>query len=676
MNPFSTTGFVLAPWQRNFVELWRTGDRQGPFRATLEIFTGGGKTLIALACAEVAAANDPGLRLAVVVPTEALARQWRSVLLARTSLSEAEIGLMGAGGGDSFDGKRALVCVINTASRRLPEIARGVRPLMLVVDECHRAGAPSFSRVLDTEAGYVLGLSATPDREEIDDETGELIEYDSHLLGRRLGEVRRFGLAEARKEGWLPEFEIHHHGLSLRSDEQRAYDRVTREIDSLGEALAAAGGEPARARQLQSRADAVGDAARAYLQATARRKDLLYRATERHRIARHLVKEALDRRKESRILLFHERVAEAEELFSVLHHEFGDSVGLEHSRLSDVRRTQTMEWFRDGTISALVSVKSLVEGIDVPAADIGISVAATSSVRQRIQSLGRVLRRGFEPGQRKHAVMHLMYVENTVDNFIYGREDWSDLTGADANRYWFWPLDPDAPSEQRPGPPRTPRPTEDQEWERLGRRVPTPVQRWQGDIPDQEYTVDTRGTVTTPSGAIVANPQDMGSVVEQVRGRPGGRFFVTPSHRLVILWSGERGDSHPVVAAQLEEPFGFLMGSATADETNTESLKPGDRYPGPLDHERGKFALRQKLGGVIERRGPGRTSEFALAEGVGDPGLLANARAVLDAWRAVSDRGISFSINKTWHAWYLEKGEPRFLAAVPGGFIWPPDIEE
>ena len=27
--------------------------------------------------------------------------------------------------------------------------------------------------------------------------------------------------------------------------------------------------------------------------------------------------------------------------------------------------------------------------------------------------------------------------------------------------------------------------------------------------------------------------------------------------------------------------------------------------------------------------------------------------------------------NPAGHAWYLEGGEPRFLAAVPGGFAWP-----
>src|SRR5207244_12882212 len=164
---------------------------------------------------------------------------------------------------------------------------------------------------------------------------------------------------------------------------------------------------------------------------------LLYRASERTRVAAQLVRSELARNPDRRILLFHERVAEAAALFDRLVAELPDvPIGLEHSRLSDAARAEALYAFRSGRISVLVSVKSLIEGIDVPAADVGISVASTSSVRQRIQSLGRVLRRPFEPGASKDAEMHLIYVADTVDEIIYAKEDWADLTGAAANGYW------------------------------------------------------------------------------------------------------------------------------------------------------------------------------------------------------------------------------------------------
>src|SRR5262249_45245993 len=163
---------------------------------------------------------------------------------------------------------------------------------------------------------------------------------------------------------------------------------------------------------------------------------------------------------------FHERVDEAERLALALREHLLDvKVGLEHSRLPDAAREGALRDFRDGTAPVLVSVKSLVEGIDVPDADVGVSAAASASVRQRVQSLGRVLRRRFDDSAvHKMAEMHLVYVAETVDELIYSKEDWGDITGESVNRYWKWPTDPAAQPVQLDGPPATPKPTEEAEW--------------------------------------------------------------------------------------------------------------------------------------------------------------------------------------------------------------------
>lgn len=168
----------------------------------------------------------------------ALARQWLRNLADRTSLTIEDVGLLGAGGRSTFADKRVIVAVINTASKKLPDLARGVEPFMLIVDECHRAGAPQYRHVLDVPASFRLGLSATPDREELD-EDGEPLEYDEQIVGKALGGVvYRFSLKDARTHGWLPEFTLHHHGIALSPDEQREYDMVSRRVDEAGEDFA------------------------------------------------------------------------------------------------------------------------------------------------------------------------------------------------------------------------------------------------------------------------------------------------------------------------------------------------------------------------------------------------------------------------------------------------------
>lgn len=696
MTAVGTVGFELVPWQLDAVASWVQGaDR--PFTGTFEIFTGGGKTLIALQCFAVASRRVDGLRLAVVVPTEALAHQWVDVIRRHTDLPDHLVGRLGAGGTADFTTHRVVVAVLNTAAKRLPELARDAQPLMLVVDECHRAGAATFSRVLDTPAEFRLGLSATPEREEFD-EDGEPLRFDEQVVGRKLGPVvRRFTLRDARRMGWLPDYELHHHGLALQANERDRYDAISRRVDELGDQLRDLGADTSRAQSLSRRTDELGQVAQSYVKVTSQRKDLLYRADERTRVATRLVLDALTAGSR-RILLFHERVEEATALYDAIRTALGDrpeqldlldrppidqpglfpdiSVGvrLEHSRLADSVRASALDDFRTGRAAVLVSVKSLIEGIDVPEAEVGISVASSSSVRQRVQALGRVLRRRFDDAAgEKRAAMHLLYMADTVDDLIYAKEDWGDLTGEGANRYWRWPLDPGLAPEPQDGPPRTPRPTEEQEWVRLGERPPASPQPWFGVMVGQEYSVDTMGTVTNSSGAVMANPQDVAAMVTAVRGRPGGRFRVTPMHRLVLVANRADDGSEVLVAGALAEPFHTLdeVGEPDGAPADLDDLHPGDPYPGPSDKSGGTFKLRQKGGGLIERKGPGRSSEFALADGPGPPERLANAVAVLDAWRAVSGQGLSFHVNELGHAWYTEGGERRFLASVPEGFEWP-----
>ena len=669
-------GFELAPWQSDAVAAWERGTGTASHAGTLEVFTGGGKTLLALACAERASELADDLRVAVVVPTEALARQWIESLVTHTDLARHEIGLMGAGGRDTLDGHRALVAVLNSAAKHLPDAVRANsrRGLLLVVDECHRAGAPTFSRVLRTPARFRLGLSATPDREEVD-EDGEPLTFDEQLVGRLLGPVVfRFSLKDAREAGWLPEYEIHHHAIALHEDERRRYDEISRKIDDLTDEMSMLGVDATQARSAARRSDEAGRAAAAWVAATARRKDMLYRAAERRRVAARIVTEAMRERPETRAILFHERVNEAGELHRDLVNELPESkIAVEHSRLPQQERKRALQRFRDGDAPILVSVKSLIEGIDVPEADTGVSVASSSSVRQRIQSLGRVLRRSRTAGESKLALMHVLYVRDSVDDLIYAKEDWSDLTGEAENLYWSWALDPEDAPAQLPGPPHTPLPTEQQEWERLGATPPTGPVKWLGQWPWSEYSVDTRGTVRNRAGNVVENPQQAASLVSSVRGRAGGRFGVTPVHRIVIVRSAEPPRDLFAVGC-LAEPFA-LRDAEASGEVDLAALQPGREYPGATQPAKGKYKLAQKRGGIIERR-TRSGSQFALSSGSGQPDLEQNAATVLNAWRSVSSTGMQFIVTETEDAVYWDGGTPRFLAHVPGGFAWPKPADE
>ena len=250
----------------------------------------------------------------------------------------------------------------------------------------------------------------------------------------------------------------------------------------------------------------LGRVARHYVSATARRKDLLYRAAERHRVALRLVHDARREKERPRILLFHERVAEAEELFAALHGAVRRrcrSRALAAVRLAP--RQRRCSGSETGPLGVLVSVKSLIEGIDVPAADVGISVASTSSVRQRVQSLGRVLRRPFDDGARKEAEMHLIYVarhrgRGHLREGGLGRSDRG--SGQSLLGLVPGPRCPAGAARRASSDASSDRGTGVGSARAASARRARAVAR---ALPDREYSVDTSGTVTTASGAIVAN---------------------------------------------------------------------------------------------------------------------------------------------------------------------------
>lgn len=690
---FTTRGFELTGWQQEAVDSWVAGVGGAGHQGTIEVVTGGGKSLIALACAERASSGEPNLKLAVVVPTQALARQWVDVLTTYSNLRAAQIGILGAGRRDTLEDRQALVAVLNSAAKELPQLAQDQQPLMLIVDECHRAGAPKFSRVLDTRAPFRLGLSATPDREEVD-ENGQPLSYDEQVVGQKLGRVvYRFGLKQARAADWLPEFTLFHHAVSLLPEEQERYDRISREVDDASDELQGLGGDQARAQQLSRRRDELGEAARRWVMLAGQRKGLLYRAAERDRIAVGLVTDLFERSvsaKRPRVILFHERVAEATALAEHLRDALAKSaeselglnvsgvdggrrVVLEHSKLSLRTRRQALEDFASGRAAVLVSVKSLIEGIDVPAADTGISVASTASVRQRIQALGRVLRRARD-GSEKRSEMHLLYVHGTVDDLIYAKTDWTDLTGESANRYLLWKAGSDSP-EQQPGPPRSPKPTEDAAWARLGPVITRPVE-WPGQYIGQEYSVSTTGVVHNSFKNLIANPQNVSDMVTRLRGRAGGRFKVTPQHHLVLLWERGRADDpgQPWLVGQLAEPF-VVADQVTMEQASKDAveldLTPGAPYLGPTDKKQGSFKISLRGGGLLERAVPGGR-EYAATDAAAP--RAANVRAVLNAWEQLGRPAPRFHVNEMGHAWYETEGERRFLADVPEGFDWPTDL--
>ena len=337
-----TGGTALYPWQEDCLQRWFDAGGKG----TAKVVTGAGKTLLALALMErLQRQHEPDLRVAIVVPTVVLMNQWFDELRQRSNLPASWIARLGGGYSAPLgDDARVVVAVLKTAHKELPSTAARLgwtRRLLLVVDECHRAGAPLMKQVFQTQRRWSLGLSATPEREGDEDEpearSGTVLDQ---ALG---GVVYELSLAEAVRMGIVPSFTIRHYGLPLTPDERATYEKLSRSISDTQADLrrlaphAKASGPAlfawARAQEKKASGPAA-PLARKLAAETSQRKRLLYGMAARASAVEELLRAELAANPDARAILFHETISEVMALFVRLR-AAGLPVVAEHSGLPD-----------------------------------------------------------------------------------------------------------------------------------------------------------------------------------------------------------------------------------------------------------------------------------------------------------------------------------------------------
>lgn len=585
----------LYEWQKKCLNLWFENNGHG----TVKVVTGAGKTLLALSIIErLKREREPDLRVAIVVPTIVLMHQWLNEFKNNTNIPPNLIGFLGGGYEDSLKNKKIIICVINSAQKKLPKIVETTHTgdrLLLIVDECHRAGSDVMCNIFKTSRLYSLGLSATPEREsdteESEDEEeediaipfGEKDLYNEQIVGKELGPIiYELTLKEAYEQGILPSFEIRHYGLPLTLGERNRYETLTKTIRDIKKHLL----EDRRSQKYISEREFTawlnrsgkGEGAltvekRQYLLKVRERKQLLYQAKARKDAVLALLKKDLEENPASKILIFHEIIEESQEIWRTLIESNIRAVP-ENSKFSDSIRYQSIELFREGKANVLVSVKALVEGFNVPSVDTGIIVASSSSIRQRIQTYGRLLRRhSTSGGKEKHSVINILYSANTVDEIIYSKIDWASLTGAERNSYYIWNIPENSEPVQQSGPPRLPPATE----RNIDEVSLTPGSVYPGAYEGIEFSADSQGNIFFEGdrNKPIQNPQDIPAKLKTIKNSLG-RFKVTPLKLFVIARFPIEDEWTTIFIAKLKEPFHYITGDKTLTNQKIDELYPGD----------------------------------------------------------------------------------------------------
>ena len=362
----------LYTHQKTGIRLWKESGKRG----ILEHATASGKTITAISA--IKEQVESGGHAVVLVPSEYLLYQWEEEM--RHFLPGISIALLG--GGNSDDGilsemrvsqETGSILLSTIQSFRIDRVQRKVKRLLkqgveilLVSDECHRLGAPSYSGICSTIIPYTLGLSATPEVEGRPEATQRIID----LLGSI---IDRYSLRDALEDGHLSPFDYHVHTTNLSPKEQRDYDDL-------------------RAKMKKALAMHIaGEPMSEYLEA------LIYKSRGIIRGAEGKIPKAVEILRSEFEPGQHWLIyCDNSEMMERVKEEIEVSMPIRPltywSGMDRFQRRETLRFFeRNGGV--ILAIKCLDEGVDIPAISHGIVLSSSKTKREWIQRRGRLLRK-------------------------------------------------------------------------------------------------------------------------------------------------------------------------------------------------------------------------------------------------------------------------------------------
>ena len=380
----------LFSYQRNAFKKWK----QNNYHLLFEMATGTGKTRTAIACINHFLKVVPRGLVIISCPQSTLSMQWKgeidkiglkvdNVLIAdgthkwREALKK-ELKLLALG----FSNHAIVYTTHTTAS--CDDFINTIRkhisktPVCFVGDEAHGLGAYRAKNALLDEYSYRIGLSATPSR-WFDD-------YGSKILTNYFGnDSFKFTIAQAlttinrlTNKPFLVEYEYHPVFVSLTEEELEKYEGLTNRIKKMAAFSKSSDEYQKRLEKL------LFD--RANIEKNA---ELKYEALITI-LRKGLVDNTLIFASDAQI----NEVMRILQDMNIMAHRFTQEQGTapeqKHSGLSE--RQYLINKFKDGTYQALVAIKCLDEGIDIPTAHTAIIMASSTNPREYIQRVGRVIR--------------------------------------------------------------------------------------------------------------------------------------------------------------------------------------------------------------------------------------------------------------------------------------------
>jgi len=357
------------------------------YRGLIVLPTGAGKTILAIKLI-----SDLKYRTLIVVPTIDLLEQWIEKIANFFNIEEDLIGKVGAG---TF--KISDITVATYVSVSKNDFLRRYMDHfgILVFDEAHHLAAKTFREIgRRLIAPIRVGLTATPSYE-----TEQL-----KILRAVVGDIiHGEEIVKLVEKGYLAKFEYKKIKVSLDEDERKNYInfmekykeyvnetfRGLRGIKAFKAVLAKASTDPFARDALK-----------------ARLKALKIAYTPKKKI--ELLEKLLSKHKRDKVLIF----CRYRDIVEEISYLFGIPAITGEKSLRE--RKETLQMFKNGEVTKIVTAEVLDEGVDVPDASVAIIISGRGSSRQFIQRIGRIIR----PKKDKIAKIYELITRGTIEEYL------------------------------------------------------------------------------------------------------------------------------------------------------------------------------------------------------------------------------------------------------------------
>ena len=343
----------LREWQEKAFPLWWAEKR-----GIVKVVTGGGKTVFAIHCLTKYLKEEKDNSIFIVVPSIALLDQWYEGL--QKTFDDTDISLNG-GGEHLEEISKITISTIDSVKNIIHKF--DASNTLLIVDECHKIGTEKRGETLTNNWHATLGLSATPERD-----------YDDNfyiIIKKILGDIIfDYDYIDAREDEVIVNFKLLYAYAAMTKDEEDKYKKFTKSIQRRAATI---GGNNMNDYPL---------------------KMLIFNRARMVKNSKNRIPfgvELLQKHKRDSWIVFTENKKQAKEFNKIINKK-GYKSAIYNTDLDNVEREENLNNFKSGNLNVLVSCTALDEGFDMPEADGAMILSASSSKRQRIQRMGRVLR--------------------------------------------------------------------------------------------------------------------------------------------------------------------------------------------------------------------------------------------------------------------------------------------